>query len=149
MLQFWTKSSSFQVINILCWATDCDQTVHNNLLLSFRTRTISLDRNYREVINLLFALPILFYVNILKTEKMLQFRNRRRAWHVIPAQEVNTKRIFEVHLPLVIVRIVIISLTILCLIESVRSNLAFNVFPSLVALCKAYHGVHEDRLQAQ
>ena len=34
--------------------------------------TISLDRNDREVTNLLFVLPGL-YLNILKTEKILQF----------------------------------------------------------------------------
>ena len=53
-----------------------------------------LDRNYWVVINLLLVLPILFYLNILKTEEILQFwnkRNSRRAWHVIPAQEVNTQ----------------------------------------------------------
>ena len=33
---------------------------------------ISLDGNYREVINLLFVLPILFHLNILETEKILQ-----------------------------------------------------------------------------
>ena len=45
--------------------------------------TISLDRNYWEVINLLFVLPGL-YLNILETEKILQFwDNSRRWWHVI------------------------------------------------------------------
>ena len=55
---------------------------------------ISLDRNYWQVINLLFVFPILFYSNILKTEKILQFRNKknsRRAWHVVPAQEVKLR----------------------------------------------------------
>ena len=45
-------------------------------------------RNYWEVINLLFILPGL-YLNILKTEKILQFwaKYSRRAWHVIAVQE--------------------------------------------------------------
>ena len=47
---------------------------------------ISLDRNYREVINLLFVLPGL-YLNILMIEKILQFWDK--TWHVIPDQEVN------------------------------------------------------------
>ena len=34
---------------------------------------ISLNRNYQEVINLLFALPFGLYLNVLKTEKILQF----------------------------------------------------------------------------
>ena len=52
---------------------------------------ISLDRNDREIINLLSVSPILFHLNILKIEKILQFWNKKfqkRAWHVIPAQEV-------------------------------------------------------------
>ena len=59
--------------------------------------TVSLDRNYWNVINLLFVLPTLFYLNILKTEEIWQFwgqKNSRRAWHVIPAQEL--KLIFNV-----------------------------------------------------
>ena len=39
--------------------------------------TISLDRNDREVINLLFASPILFDLNILRTEKVWQFWNKK------------------------------------------------------------------------
>ena len=48
---------------------------------------ISLDRNYRQVMNLLFVLPEL-YLNILETEEMLQFWDKisRRE---IPAQEAN------------------------------------------------------------
>ena len=55
---------------------------------------ISLDRNYREVINLLFVLSEL-YLNILKTEEILQFWDKKKtrcAWHVILAQEVNQLR---------------------------------------------------------
>ena len=33
---------------------------------------ISSDRNYLEVVNLLFVLPVSFYLNIIKTEEMLQ-----------------------------------------------------------------------------
>ena len=60
-----------------------DRTVHNNSSLSYRTRRydiiwISMDRNYREVINLLFASPILFYLNILKTGKILQHWDKTR-----------------------------------------------------------------------
>ena len=40
--------------------------------------TVSLDRNYREVINLLFVLPISFYSNILKTGEILQFLGRKK-----------------------------------------------------------------------
>ena len=53
-----------------------DQTVYNNLSLSFSFElvgTTSLYRNYWEVINLLFALPISLYLDILKTQKILQF----------------------------------------------------------------------------
>ena len=53
---------------------------------------ISLNRNYQEVINLLFGFPFALYLNILKTRKILQFWDKkfsRRAWHVIPAQKVN------------------------------------------------------------
>ena len=53
-----------------------DRIVYNCFVafFSFWTRvgTISLDRNYWEVINLLFPLPGL-YLNILRTEKTLQF----------------------------------------------------------------------------
>ena len=38
---------------------------------------ISLDRHYWEVINLLFVLPILFYLSISKTEKIWQFWNKK------------------------------------------------------------------------
>ena len=48
---------------------------------------ISLDRNYREVINLSFILPGL-YLNVLETEKILQFWNKRRH---SPAQEIYRK----------------------------------------------------------
>ena len=34
---------------------------------------ISLNRNYQEVINLLLVLPFGLYLNILKTEEILQF----------------------------------------------------------------------------
>ena len=49
--------------------------------------------------NLLFVLAILFYLNILKTEKILTIleqNNSRRSWNVIPAQVVNirTYRLF-------------------------------------------------------
>ena len=46
----------------------------------------SLDRNDRAVINLLFVLPILFYLNILETERLLQFSNKIIL--VVPAQVV-------------------------------------------------------------
>ena len=51
---------------------------------------ISLDGNYQEVISLSFVLPGL-RSNIRETEKMLQFgtKNSQRAWHVIPAQEID------------------------------------------------------------
>ena len=39
-----------------------------------------------EVINLLFVLPVSFHLNILKTERILQFWNKK---FVIPAREVN------------------------------------------------------------
>ena len=39
-------------------------------------RMISLDRNYQGVINLLFVLPGL-YLNILKTEKILQLADKQ------------------------------------------------------------------------
>ena len=50
-----------------------DQTVHNNSSLSFWTRRYDItgDKDYWEVINLLLVLPILFYSNILKTEKKI------------------------------------------------------------------------------
>ena len=38
---------------------------------------ISLNRNYEEVINLLFALSFGLYLNILKTEKILQFWDKK------------------------------------------------------------------------
>ena len=44
--------------------------------------------------NLLFVLPILFHLIIVKTEKILQFwdkKNSRCAWHVVPAQEVKER----------------------------------------------------------
>ena len=48
----------------------------------------SLDKNYLlPVVNLLFALPILFYLNIVKTEKILQFWNKKFSTSV--AQEIN------------------------------------------------------------
>ena len=70
-----------------------DRIIHKNSSLSFPFQlvdTISLDRNYSEVINVSFVLPGL-HLNILKTERMLQFgmKNTRRAWHIIPAQEFN------------------------------------------------------------
>lgn len=40
--------------------------------------TISLDKNSREPINSLFVSPISFYTNVLKTQKMLQFRNKKK-----------------------------------------------------------------------
>ena len=57
---------------------------------------ISLDRNYQEVMNLLFVSPGLYlniYLIYLNTysEEILQFwetKYCRRAWHVIPAQEM-------------------------------------------------------------
>ena len=51
-----------------------DQTVHNNSSLSFWTRRYdtSLGRNYWEVINLLFVLPILFYLSTLKNITILE-----------------------------------------------------------------------------
>ena len=65
-----------------------DQTAYSNSSLSLRTRW---NRNYSEVINWLFGL----LWNILETERVLQFwnkkkskKNSRRAWNVIPAQEV-------------------------------------------------------------
>ena len=62
-----------------------DQTVHNNSSLSFSARrrfNISLNRIYWEVINLLYALPVLYLKHNSGT------KNSRSAWHVIPAQEV-------------------------------------------------------------
>ena len=56
-----------------------DRIVYNNSSLSFPFKLvgmISLGRNYWQVINLLFALPGL-YLNILKTEKILQFLGRK------------------------------------------------------------------------
>ena len=55
---------------------------------------MSLDRNDWEVINWLFVLPVLFYLNILKYTKLRKYydfgtKSSRRGWHVIPAQEVN------------------------------------------------------------
>ena len=44
--------------------------------LSELAGVISLDRNDRELINLLLSLPILFYLNIVKTEETLQFSAR-------------------------------------------------------------------------
>ena len=41
--------------------------------------------------NLLFVLPLGLYLNILKTEEILQFWDERFSmcvWHVVPAQEV-------------------------------------------------------------
>ena len=38
---------------------------------------ISLDRNDRKVVNLLFVSPILFCLNILETEKILQLWNKK------------------------------------------------------------------------
>ena len=38
--------------------------------------SVLLDRNYREVINLLFVLPVL-YLDILKTEEILQFLGQK------------------------------------------------------------------------
>ena len=76
-----------------------DQTVYNNSSLSFSFELvgmISLDRNYWEVINLLSVLPGLYF-NILKTEEILEFlgqEDSRRAWHVIPAQEINLRKFF-------------------------------------------------------
>ena len=56
----------------------------NRRFLSQLVGTISLGRNYREVIILLFVLPILFYLNILDTEnitilgkKILEMRGTR------------------------------------------------------------------------
>ena len=46
----------------------------------FGTRRYDMDRNDLEVINSLFALPGL-YSNILKTEKMLQFRGEKSCGH--------------------------------------------------------------------
>ena len=65
------------------------KTVYDNSSLSFRTRRydILLDKNYREVINLLSALPILFYLNVLKTEEILQFWSTKFSTCV--AHEVN------------------------------------------------------------
>ena len=57
-----------------------DQTVYYNSSLSSRTW------NYWEVINLLFALPISFYLSILKTEKNITILERK-----IPAQEVKQR----------------------------------------------------------
>ena len=55
--------------------------------------TISLDRNYREVINLSFVLPILFHLNILKTEEIfaifLGTKNPRRDIHQAEAVAIN------------------------------------------------------------
>ena len=39
--------------------------------------SLELDRNYWEVINLLFVLAILFYLNVLETERILQFWNEK------------------------------------------------------------------------
>ena len=46
-------------------------TIIRRFLLKF-VGMISLDRNDQEVINLLFVLPFGLYLNILKTEKILQ-----------------------------------------------------------------------------
>ena len=55
---------------------------------------ISLDRNYRDVINLLlFVLPILFYLNVFKTEKILQFWDKIFPTYVIPAHEVKSSSV--------------------------------------------------------
>ena len=77
------------------------KAVYNNSSLSFWTCRYDnrLDRNDWEVINLLLVLPILFYLNIPNTDKILRFSNKnigRRAWHVIPAQDVSrrTKKVF-------------------------------------------------------
>ena len=75
ILQFWrlTTCAGSRLRTITS-----DQTVYNNLSLSFSFELagmMSLDRNYWEVINLLFVLPGL-YLNILKTEKTLQFSNK-------------------------------------------------------------------------
>ena len=70
-------------------------TEYNNSSLSFPFElvgAISLDRNYCEVTNLLFVSPEL-YLNILKTEKILQCWDKKFSTcvgrlDVIPAQEV-------------------------------------------------------------
>ena len=61
--------------NWLRTVTSDQYTINRRFLFEF-VGTISLDRNYREVINLLFVLPGL-YLNILKTEKILQFWDKR------------------------------------------------------------------------
>ena len=38
---------------------------------------MSLNRNYSEIINLLFVLPFGLYLNILKTEEILQFWGKK------------------------------------------------------------------------
>ena len=57
----------------------------------------SLDRNCWKLVNLLFVSPVLYW-NTLKTEKSIAIlgrKNSRRAWHVIPAQEVKRLNLHE------------------------------------------------------
>ena len=84
-----TSSIYFFNTNLIApcnWLRTITSDQYNNSSLSFWTRQY--DRNYCEVINFIFVLPGL-YLNILKTEQILQFCNKKFAWHVIPAQEVN------------------------------------------------------------
>ena len=75
------------------WQLIADRLVHNNSLISFCTRhwTRTLDRNYWEVRNLSFVLPILFYSNIFKDgeniailrQKILDMRHSSaRCWNI-------------------------------------------------------------------
>ena len=52
---------------------------------------VSLDRNYRDVINLLFVLPGL-YLNILKIERMLQFWDEKFSTCVAHAVKPKNRR---------------------------------------------------------
>ena len=51
------------------WVREPYTIIRRLLFLSNSSSVISLDRNCREVINLLFVLPVLFYLNILETEE--------------------------------------------------------------------------------
>ena len=59
-------------LNHLRWQPIADHNEWpNTIIRRFLFEFISLDRNYWEVINLLLVLPILFYLNIIKTEEIL------------------------------------------------------------------------------